>query len=670
VDETATPSEKPPDPELVATGLRHLETARGQHGAGSLQDALLGYAAAATIFDRAGASRELAEVELLVAPLAAQCGDLSFSDLLPLDDAARQRVCGVMARSQQLLAEDHCIAAIDECLSGIALVPQYLPLQERLGEAQARIGAVSDALARFISVLELYLLRGQQARAEAVLDKAAALAIGEKQLCEELVSAILDAGLWEGITPRALAFAERMLEEGYAAEAARLLQAVVSLAPQEPSAMVRWGKALESLGRQTEALRAYTKALAIDRSHWEAALHLSVAASLAGSFDTVEDGLGILLEMAVDHGDIAAAALDRYASALTEHPDCMEVRWCLGVLLAQVGKLDEAAPHLRKAAAGSGRLAALARLWLGRFSLEQETVDAAIRHLAAAQRLISEAGPAERGNWRLVTIGFQRLWGEVCLRRGDLEKAVPALQEVKRLAPRDSQVYTLLAEVHFRKGDQASAVAELVALGDLHVREHQLERALNVFHGAVQIVPDDPAPRVKLADTYLALNRLQDALTAMSGLADVLADKGQREEATVVLRRMVEQCRESDPARALALRVRIARLLPLDADARQQLIAAYLAAGNADAALAEANQLWRDMLEADRRQEAAAALQQILQVDPWNTEALIALADLQEHMGERSLAIETYRRALATDAANAQAAARLAVLAGSDIEAE
>lgn len=660
---TAGPVVGPVDADLLAAGTRALETADDHARAGRPREALLGYVSAAATFMQAGASGELADAERVAAQFTDQCGGVRLRDLLSVGDTARQTVLEVMALSEEHINQAHYFAAIDACLSGIAAVPDYLPLQERLAEAQARQGAIADAVNRYISLSELYLLRRDDTRAGEVLERATQLGLAGIQTWERLASALLEAGMREVAVTQLVALSRRLLEEGQAEEAVRQLERAVTAAPNNPEVLVRWGEALEATERPSEALQAYEQAFKADRHHLEAAERLSIAATVAGAFEAAEGALEAVLEAVSDGGEKARGAPGAYAAALARHPTSRELQLCCGMVLGQAGNWDEAVVQLQQAAGGQGELAAMARLWLGRFALKQGTIEAAIRHLAAVQRSISERRASERGSWRRVIIEFQRLWGEVCLRRGDLEKATAALGEVRRLAPHDKAVCTMLAEVHFRRSDLTSAVTELVSLGDLHREERQPERAATVYQGAMQVAPDNPAPRAKLAEVYLSLGRLGEALGAMNELADVLASNGQAQAAAGVFRQMLEHCRQSDPTRALRLRERIAGLLPDDCNARRDLIAAYLAAGRSEAALAEANRLWQDMVEAGRPREAASALQQVLQIDPWNAQALMELGRLYEGLNERTPAIEAYRRALAIDPENAAAMARLAAFA-------
>lgn len=570
---------------------------------------------------------------------------------------AEEQLEKTVRASRQSIAARQSAAAIDALLGGICKAPSYLPLQELLAEAQCARGAVDQASATLATLAKLYLLRGDAPRAIDVLAKLRDLGSAPLDLWHESLSRLPQVGVQSQASLEVETLARHLLASERGTEAVSLLRALASRV-SDPAVAVRLGEALEAMGRTAEALGAYAQALCEDAANATAALRLAVAGSEAGEFQTAVRGLEALVD-AVAENPGAAGAAEALAAALRANGQSVELNVALGMVLTQSGDWVRAAGHLKKGADAVGLLGAVARLGLAICTLESEGPEAAVRHLVVLQRLHKERDPALRVGWRWVARESQRVLAELSQRKGDLDKAVAALENVRRLSPDDSRACAKLAEVHFRRGDQSQAVAALETLGDLHEGQGRPEQALLVYRGALQVSQANTALARKVAALCLSLGRQDEALDVLGLVAAAAEAGGMTREAVILLREMIAHSRQSDPALALTLRQRIARLLPDDAEAGQDLISAYLAAGKSNEALAESFQLWRSMLAAGRDGEARGALQQALKVDPWNREALLGLGELCERSEDAAGADRAYRRVLSLDAENGTAKARL-----------
>jgi tetratricopeptide (TPR) repeat protein len=229
--------------------------------------------------------------------------------------------------------------------------------------------------------------------------------------------------------------------------------------------------------------------------------------------------------------------------------------------------------------------------------------------------------------------------------------------------------------------------------GMLHVRRSELSQAAGQFRKAVELEPADPLARAELVRVLTALGELDEA----ESLADKLQPRdGRRLLATIAARR-------GDHARAIPLLNEAVQSDPRDFESWGNLGVSLLIAGNAsaaEAALGNALRLrpdhssfrekWAEAVSqaggADRElpklyamadrdpgalltaariedlegrpDRAVEALEQVLQTQPGNEAALVALADLEE----RANRIDALQSAIAKLEEHAPASPKLPLL--------
>lgn len=139
-------------------------------------------------------------------------------------------------------------------------------------------------------------------------------------------------------------------------------------------------------------------------------------------------------------------------------------------------KYENAREEYRKAAVGPGGNAAQYRL--GMLCLERGETEQALSHLALADptpdvlatmgRLYAEQGNLEASDQAFLAAieaarsspVIARQYGSALLKRGEVSKAIPYLQEAERLGDSTPELHSLLGEAHFAAGDREQAMAQ------------------------------------------------------------------------------------------------------------------------------------------------------------------------------------------------------------------
>jgi tetratricopeptide (TPR) repeat protein/ferredoxin len=216
------------------------------------------------------------------------------------------------------------------------------------------------------------------------------------------------------------------LLQGRDAEAAGHLTAVLSAAPGDVDARLRLGMALLRSGRHEEAAASLREVA--DDEHGPAAARATAGAHLAHL-------------VAADDPHSAVILLERSVSL---RPEASELKVRLGVLLGRLGRLEEAAAHLRDAIAQDPE-SAPAHLNLGAVLQWMERTDEAKAAYLAAVHL----DPGMAAAWSNLGVIFieARQW----------EEASVAFERVLRLNPDDPIALRTLSLIARIRGDGGGA---------------------------------------------------------------------------------------------------------------------------------------------------------------------------------------------------------------------
>jgi len=211
------------------------------------------------------------------------------------------------------------------------------------------------------------------------------------------------------------------------------------------------GVALEANGQIQDAIDAYSRAVAIHRSHWDAQANLGDALQLHGDLDRAAEVYAFVLEHNPTNAQIAsslgnvlhakekhAEALVAYERAVKYNPQDTITHNNMGIVLQSLGRIDRAVAAYRAALMHDPSYA-IAHYNLGVALQSQKLLDEAI----AAYRTAVKHRPTYADAYNNMGYALQQ--------QGDLPRAIEAYRAAIKIRP-----------------DFASAVANLKhALGDL-----------------------------------------------------------------------------------------------------------------------------------------------------------------------------------------------------------
>lgn len=303
----------------------------------------------------------------------------------------------------------------------------------------------------------------------------------------------------------------------------------------------------------------------------------------------------------------AEAAEKSYRAALDAAPDNPDALHLMGVLALQASRWDAAADWIARALAGNG------------------DAPAYHDHLAVVRRNQGRLDDAEAGHRRALEID------------PDFASAHNNLATTLRLAGR-------LAEA-CKSAERALATAPGDALiaanaGTIFLEAQSFGPAVEAFAKAVQAAPGSIDPREKLGLALFRAGRVAEAETAFRQAIELAPDAiNARRWLIEVLMTLEDLGRAADEARALA------DICPDDAE--------ILALGGIA--------LWR----AGDTDEAGAAFEQALALDPDCLAAISGIAVARASLGDAAGAAAGYRRVLEIDPDNVDAYGNLAI-AGKD----
>ena len=434
----------------------------------------------------------------------------------------------------------------------------------------------------------------------------------------------------------ALSDAERANQE----RARELLQGVLEQDPNNRAAQMTLGGVLLALGKPQEAADAYQAVLLQDPDDTTAIEGLAKALLAAGDVETT---------------------LVNYQAAANSAPSPQARETWLMTLAAayrSLGRSAEAEQTYQTMLAATPQDAAAIHLALGNLYSTQERLDEAI----AQYLLATEAAPGSaQAAYRL---------GRAYLRTGEVDQAETIAQALLQRSPSAYESHLLKARVAFARGDTEAALAGL--------------------RQAALLAPTDSTVQTQVGDGYVQAGMPEDAIAAytaavtlnprnaaaLTGLGRLLGQRGQSREAESTLRRALALTPNDVAAQAALGRLllntgRATDALPLlqaavaqredHPTAVQDLADAYLAVGRLDDGLA----IYRSSLAPDPQQEpfiiaqallkagqgdaAILVYQEIVAQRPNDPQALAALGQSYERVGQAANALRSYEEAIAAD---------------------
>ncbi len=303
--------------------------------------------------------------------------------------------------------------------------------------------------------------------------------------------ALAAAAAWYAIWPRYQRFrAERAVASGDFGRAEALLRQLTAEQPDDPSAQLLFAHVLRRLGRTADARTAIARAVRLGAAETEARRELALVEAGA-HFRAVENALWAAHRERPDDPEVLQAlaegylrgrrwarAEDAFTRWLEVEPERVETQMGRGRAREENRRFEKAADDyravLRRSPEHYGARLHLAQCLLANARIPEAEEELLRCHRLQPQRaepLIGLAGCAlERKDWdRADSYLVQALVREpdsvlalsqqadLCLVRGDYARAVPVLNRLARLNPRDAAVHLKLSQVLRHQGDAEGA---------------------------------------------------------------------------------------------------------------------------------------------------------------------------------------------------------------------
>jgi putative PEP-CTERM system TPR-repeat lipoprotein len=529
--------------------------------------------------------------------------------------------------------------------------PRMLAAQVLLGRALLAAGQSAEAEVAFTKALELGVKRSEiavplaqalyyQGRFEQLLERVPAEGLPQAQKLEMLVlRAHAHKGLWDyrsaaraldearaldpKYTPAILSQADLLAETGKRADAVKLVEAALKLAPKDADVWQLKGSFAQAAGDTKGALAAYSKAVELRPGHVDARIGRAALLIELGRLDDAAADIEWLRK------EVPQDPRGAYARAvyLAKRGDSAAARDAL----VEVTRLVDPAPRdvLRRRSPLLLLIGGLAHHGLDQFEKARSYLEDFLRadeHHAGARRLL----------------------GSILLSQGNDRGAISVLEPVVRRYPNDWQALSLLASAHMARRQYASA-------------KEYLERALKASGDAPQVRASLGFSLLGAGQPELAFEHLQRAFQKNPGelrsgvaLSALYLKRDKPREALEVATALAER----NPESAVALNtLGVARASLGDAKGAR---AAYTQALRVDKAFlpAQLNLARLDLAEAGPT-VARSRLGQVLKERPYQAQAMIELATVERAAGRNDEAIRWLERARSSNRRNPDVAVRL-----------
>jgi tetratricopeptide (TPR) repeat protein len=558
--------------------------------------------------------------------------------LLAACGGAQDRYASHMAKGQEFFAEANYEKARIEFRNALQIVPNDAEARFRFGRTQERLGKLREAAGMYQGAIDSDT---NHASARAALGRVFVFA-GQPQKSLDLVEPALATNPKHAdlLTVRAAARSQLNQREGALADA----EAALAIEPLNENAVAL----LASLYRQANDV---PRAVALLRATLE-------------KIPAATDLRQVLALLYLSQDDKASAETE--LRAIVEHrPDDLRSRYQLAIFLTGEKRLDEAEAELKKAidvapkdaeakfiyadflgtqrdpARGAEALQSfLAKnaddhdLRLGLGALHQRSGKNAEAQ-ATYQDVVKRAGKEPQG-----LIARNRI-ASMYVAEGKVEEARKLVQEVLAENPRDNDALLLRGNLAMTGNDPAAAVGDLRAVLRDQPEAVPVLRALARAHQANR----ENALAEETLQRAVALNPADPELR--SELAKLLAQSGKSEQALPLIEQTVRDNPTHVPSRELLVRL-------------------YLASGDIAAARVAAEDLktlspeqavghYLSGLAAQagkRNEDAQAAFEKALELQPDAADALAALSRLHVTLGKPELARVVVNKVLAASPEN------------------
>lgn len=227
----------------------------------------------------------------------------------------------------------------------------------------------------------------------------------------------------------------------------------------------------------------------------------------------------------------------------------------------------------------------------------------------------------------------------------NVELSVEALELLKTTYPERLDVSAALGEAYVRAGMVFEGLRELRFAAEAYEKAGDLSEMVRTMKLISKAVPTNIQIKAKLIDGYLRRGILDEAIDEMESIAHLYDTRGKQDDAVTTYTRAAEVASTiGNVDRGGQLFERAISVDQNRLGVRHAAVAFYLQTGSVDRATTQLREVVRIALEQDDRDEAVAALHQIIALAPHDPGAYHRLGEVLTSLGEYSQAERVYRR--------------------------
>jgi len=512
--------------------------------------------------------------------------------------------------------------------------PTKTTYRERLAAYYAKQGEIEKAVEERLAVAEMFFDKGMRAKALECIEAAEALVAGKVERRLDIARFLAAHNCPE----EALERFESVARESLPADPALAEQACLGgLAVDEAH------KALNDLlletylrNRPERALEQCRKVVDVYEQARDPQGAIAIVERVVHFFPEEAEPRLLLVRLEARSGEVEKATADLGEVLKLElSPDQVErAVETANLLLEQQGRniallqmvadlqrrrgdtdaLVEALLRLAEAQKEAGDSDAAEAAYLEVFAVRPDEADALLGHaeLVRSQRGFAAAKPL-----------YQR-YVEYLLSAGRGDEAVRIYYRCVEWAPEDVDCRRTLASLLAERGDIEEACEQWEAAATIYLTVHDNPAAAECYEAILARDPENVKIRKALGRLYALLGDTDAAVEAFSRAAEQLAAQGDLEG------------RIETYTAALSS-------VPRDKRLRLALADALVAANRKDEACAALEETLRQCEEAAEREQAAAVLRRLVELEPERTDFREHLARLLDELGDRAGAAEQYR---------------------------
>src|SRR5437868_10064422 len=211
---------------------------------------------------------------------------------------------------------------------------------------------------------------------------------------------------------------------------------------------------------------------------------------------------------------------------------------------------------------------------------------------------------------------------EKFVQQGKLQNAIAEYEKVLKQDPKDLTVLNTIGDLYARLGRADLAVDYFRKVGDAYSSDGFVVKAIAIYKKLTKLNPTALDSVVRLAELYTQQGLYNDARAQYSAVADQYLKNNEREQATGILKKMLEL----DPENA-SMHAKVADL--------------YLKLGKNQEALEIYFNSAQSLFQRGAVEAADEALARVLKLDPKHTQALLLRGQIAAESGNSQAAVES-----------------------------